>query len=74
MSETVEPNSRWSRWQVVRSASRDQLGRARSVVKCICESEAIVLNDALVRGNTKGCRSATCRKSWEEAQAPKEPG
>lgn len=70
----LERGSRWGRWQVVRPAARDQLGRVRSVVRCICGTEAIVLNHALKTGNTKGCRSVTCRKGWEATQVKKEPG
>lgn len=72
--EEIDRNSRWGRWQVVRAAARDNIGRSRSVVRCICGSEAIALNHALKRGNTKGCRSVTCRKGWETTQTPKEPG
>lgn len=74
MSEEIERNSRWGRWQVVRPAAKDQRGRARSVVRCICGTEAIVLDHALKRGNTRGCRSVTCRKGWEDAVGIKEPG
>jgi hypothetical protein len=71
----VDRNSRWGRWQVVRPASNDNLGRARSVVRCVCGTEAIVLNHALRSQNTRGCRSVTCRTGWEAAQAAnKEPG
>lgn len=73
MSEEIERNSRWGRWQVVRPAAKDHLGRARTVVRCICLTEAIVLNHALKRGNTTGCRSVTCRKNWEASQK-KDPG
>ena len=66
--------SRWGRWQVVRPAAKDSMGRARSVVRCVCGTEAIVLDHALTRGNTKGCRSVSCRRQWEEANTPKEAG
>lgn len=69
----VPRNSRWGRWQVVRPASNDSHGRARTVVRCVCGTEAIVLNHALQSGNTKGCRSVTCRNAWEASQT-KEPG
>lgn len=74
MSEELDRASRWGRWQVVRPGASDSLGRSRSVVRCICGSEALVLNHALKKNNTTGCRSALCRKKWEDANKPREPG
>ncbi len=61
----LQKNQRYGRWSVVRAAARDSHGRLRAVVRCLCGTEAIVLENALRRGNTSGCKSVTCRKSWE---------
>lgn len=66
----VQRGQKFVRWTVVRSASRDDRGRTRTVVRCICGTEAIVLDDALKRGNTNGCRSVTCRKQHEALHGP----
>lgn len=68
----IQKNARFGRWVVVRSASRDVHGRQRSVVRCQCGTEAIVLDNALQRGNTRGCKSVKCRKDWEAVHG-KEP-
>jgi hypothetical protein len=73
MTKAIEPGDRFSRWSVVRSAAKDQHGRSRTVVRCICRTEAIVLVDALTRGNTKGCKSVLCRKKWEDTQGTNKP-
>ncbi len=64
----VQKNMQFCRWTVVRAASSDSHGRARTVVRCKCGTEAIVLENALKRGNTSGCKSVTCRKKWEASQ------
>lgn len=65
---SVSKNQRYGRWLVVRDAARDEHGRARVVVRCVCGTEAIVLSNALQRGNTNGCRSVTCRKQFESSR------
>lgn len=71
MSDGLPKGERYGRWSVIRAASKDHHGRVRSVVRCICGTEAIVLDNALRREHTKGCRSVTCRRAWEATLGPK---
>lgn len=69
---TAKKGEAYGRWNVVRGAAKDNHGRTRVVVSCVCGAEAIVLESALVNGHTTGCKKVACRNAHKPSDAPSE--